>query len=226
MPIYTGFLQLGAGLSVGLCGLAAGFAIGIVGDCGGAQQPPSSSQVKYSHLQDRFCANTLYPSAGKHAAAPAVRGHGAHPHLCRGAGLVRRRGGRHDVLAGDAGSHRLQILRQTDAGGETEHMHVSHPMSPRQHHRLVYSFLPRHVDNKQGIIAAPPRACINHRAHSPTLSLLVMNGSSIRLMAKSLQRMLSIGVSGLQNSTRWFKHTMPRLPASRARPPRPPSWHR
>ncbi|PWI67149.1 hypothetical protein PCL_04311 [Purpureocillium lilacinum] len=40
MPIYTGFLQLGAGLSVGLCGLAAGFAIGIVGDCGGAQQPP------------------------------------------------------------------------------------------------------------------------------------------------------------------------------------------
>ncbi|GJN80605.1 H(+)-transporting V0 sector ATPase subunit c [Purpureocillium lilacinum] len=42
MPIYTGFLQLGAGLSVGLCGLAAGFAIGIVGDCGvraSTQQP-------------------------------------------------------------------------------------------------------------------------------------------------------------------------------------------
>lgn len=35
MPAYTGFLQLGAGLSVGLCGLAAGFAIGIVGDAGG-----------------------------------------------------------------------------------------------------------------------------------------------------------------------------------------------
>ena len=28
------FLHLGAGLSVGLSGLAAGFAIGIVGDCG------------------------------------------------------------------------------------------------------------------------------------------------------------------------------------------------
>lgn len=36
------FLQLGAGLSVGLSGLAAGFAIGIVGDAGvrgTAQQP-------------------------------------------------------------------------------------------------------------------------------------------------------------------------------------------
>ncbi|KAI0292439.1 vacuolar ATP synthase [Russula brevipes] len=42
MPLYTGFVQLGAGLSVGLSGLAAGFAIGIVGDAGvrgGAQQP-------------------------------------------------------------------------------------------------------------------------------------------------------------------------------------------
>lgn len=42
MPLYTGFIQLGAGLSVGLAGLAAGFAIGIVGDAGvrgGAQQP-------------------------------------------------------------------------------------------------------------------------------------------------------------------------------------------
>lgn len=40
--LYTGFLQLGAGLSVGLSGLAAGFAIGIVGDAGvrgTAQQP-------------------------------------------------------------------------------------------------------------------------------------------------------------------------------------------
>ncbi|KAF7545516.1 hypothetical protein G7Z17_g9114 [Cylindrodendrum hubeiense] len=42
MPIYTGFLQLGAGLAVGLCGMAAGFAIGIVGDAGvraSSQQP-------------------------------------------------------------------------------------------------------------------------------------------------------------------------------------------
>merc|ERR1711977_58713 len=42
LPLYTGFIQLGAGLSVGLAGLAAGFAIGIVGDAGvrgTAQQP-------------------------------------------------------------------------------------------------------------------------------------------------------------------------------------------
>jgi V-type H+-transporting ATPase 16kDa proteolipid subunit len=41
-PLYTGFIQLGARLSVGLAGLAAGFAIGIVGDAGvrgTAQQP-------------------------------------------------------------------------------------------------------------------------------------------------------------------------------------------
>ena len=42
MALYTGFIQLGAGLSVGLAGLSAGFAIGIVGDAGvrgTAQQP-------------------------------------------------------------------------------------------------------------------------------------------------------------------------------------------
>lgn len=42
MPLYTGFIQFGAGLAVGLAGLAAGFAIGIVGDAGvrgTAQQP-------------------------------------------------------------------------------------------------------------------------------------------------------------------------------------------
>merc|ERR1711994_252515 len=40
--LYKGFTHLGAGLSVGLSGLAAGFAIGIVGDAGvrgTAQQP-------------------------------------------------------------------------------------------------------------------------------------------------------------------------------------------
>lgn len=42
MTLFQGFVQLGAGLSVGLSGLAAGFAIGIVGDAGvrgTAQQP-------------------------------------------------------------------------------------------------------------------------------------------------------------------------------------------
>ena len=40
--LYHGFLHLGAGLAVGLSGLAAGFAIGVVGDAGVrgiAQQP-------------------------------------------------------------------------------------------------------------------------------------------------------------------------------------------
>lgn len=40
--IFRGFIHLGAGLSVGFSGLAAGFAIGIVGDAGvrgTAQQP-------------------------------------------------------------------------------------------------------------------------------------------------------------------------------------------
>jgi len=40
--LYRGFIHLGAGLSVGLSGLAAGYAIGIVGDAGvrgTAQQP-------------------------------------------------------------------------------------------------------------------------------------------------------------------------------------------
>ncbi|KAL1837627.1 hypothetical protein VTJ49DRAFT_3566 [Mycothermus thermophilus] len=42
LPLHTAFLQLGAGLAVGLCGLAAGFSIGIIGDAGvraSTQQP-------------------------------------------------------------------------------------------------------------------------------------------------------------------------------------------
>ncbi|KAK6820358.1 V-type proton ATPase subunit c [Aspergillus parasiticus] len=42
ITLYTSIIQMGAGLAVGLAGLAAGFAIGIVGDAGvrgTAQQP-------------------------------------------------------------------------------------------------------------------------------------------------------------------------------------------
>ncbi len=42
MSLFASFVQLGAGLAVGLAGLAAGFAIGVVGDAGvrgTAQQP-------------------------------------------------------------------------------------------------------------------------------------------------------------------------------------------
>jgi V-type H+-transporting ATPase proteolipid subunit len=40
--IFRSFMQLGAGLSVGVCGLAAGFSIGITGDAGvrGSTQQP------------------------------------------------------------------------------------------------------------------------------------------------------------------------------------------
>jgi F0F1-type ATP synthase membrane subunit c/vacuolar-type H+-ATPase subunit K len=46
---FRGFIDLGAGLAVGISGLAAGFAIGIVGDSGvrgTAQQPRVSSPLK------------------------------------------------------------------------------------------------------------------------------------------------------------------------------------
>lgn len=42
IPLPAAFIYLGAGLSVGLSGLSAGFAVGIVGDAGvrgSAQQP-------------------------------------------------------------------------------------------------------------------------------------------------------------------------------------------
>jgi V-type H+-transporting ATPase 16kDa proteolipid subunit len=42
VSLFSSFIQLGAGLAVGLSGMAAGFAIGIVGDAGvrgTAQQP-------------------------------------------------------------------------------------------------------------------------------------------------------------------------------------------
>ncbi|XDV13386.1 hypothetical protein PO909_001802 [Leuciscus waleckii] len=47
VTLYKSFLHLGAGLSVGLSGLAAGFAIGIVGDAGvrGTAQMPLSPML-------------------------------------------------------------------------------------------------------------------------------------------------------------------------------------
>jgi len=56
MALYTGFLQLGAGLAVGLCGLAAGFAIGIVGDAGGRSRCFSVYSVLWGNGQP-FIAN-------------------------------------------------------------------------------------------------------------------------------------------------------------------------
>jgi V-type H+-transporting ATPase proteolipid subunit len=53
MNISRAFLQLGAGLSVGLSGLAAGFAVGIVGDAGvrgTAQQPRYEKEFIYLNI--------------------------------------------------------------------------------------------------------------------------------------------------------------------------------
>lgn len=80
MALHTGFMQLGAGISVGLCGMAAGFAIGIVGDAGG----------KYRRSGDRKTRRlTPYHSACKHAAAALVHWHGSHSHFRRSLGPIR-----------------------------------------------------------------------------------------------------------------------------------------
>ena len=50
MPLHTGFLQFGAGIAVGLCGLAAGFAIGIVGDAGGKSQETQTLNYLSSNM--------------------------------------------------------------------------------------------------------------------------------------------------------------------------------
>ena len=58
MTLFQGFVQLGAGLSVGLAGLAAGFAIGIVGDAGvrgTAQQPRLFVGMVGTALWTRLC---------------------------------------------------------------------------------------------------------------------------------------------------------------------------
>ncbi|OJD11286.1 V-type ATPase, C subunit [Emergomyces pasteurianus Ep9510] len=47
--LYTGFMHLAAGLSVGLAGLAAGYTIGIVGDVVSSESPGPRSQPLLLH---------------------------------------------------------------------------------------------------------------------------------------------------------------------------------
>lgn len=102
MALHTGFLQFGAGLSVGLCGLAAGFAIGIIGDAGGTKFSSISAQdappivlsacdrgFKNGINASRTIWLTIF-SPREHPAAALVRGHGPHSHLCRSSGPVWR----------------------------------------------------------------------------------------------------------------------------------------
>jgi F0F1-type ATP synthase membrane subunit c/vacuolar-type H+-ATPase subunit K len=72
LPLYTGFIQLGAGLSVGLAGLAAGFAIGIVGDAGvrgSAQQPRLFVGMIliliFAEVLGKFIPRNVYGSANR-----------------------------------------------------------------------------------------------------------------------------------------------------------------
>jgi F0F1-type ATP synthase membrane subunit c/vacuolar-type H+-ATPase subunit K len=79
MPLYTGFVQLGAGLSVGLSGLAAGFAIGIVGDAG----------VRGTAQQPRlFVGMVCRPLLCSLTQTPTYNAKDPYSHLCRGLGLV------------------------------------------------------------------------------------------------------------------------------------------
>lgn len=70
MTLFQGFVQLGAGLSVGLAGLAAGFAIGIVGDAGvrgTAQQP----RLFVGMVSERSRCGAVGTRADGHASAGA-----------------------------------------------------------------------------------------------------------------------------------------------------------
>lgn len=80
MTLYTGFVQLGAGLAVGLCGLAAGFAIGIVGDAGGKVHDQYKATIEglgYFGL----LTNIHDVSSSKRAAATVVHCDGPDPDL-------------------------------------------------------------------------------------------------------------------------------------------------
>ena len=79
--LFQGFLHLACGLSVGLTGLAAGYAIGKVGDTVG------TSGTKL--LEDRY-ADSWRPGCEKlHATIANFCGNGVDTHLRRGPGTLR-----------------------------------------------------------------------------------------------------------------------------------------
>jgi F0F1-type ATP synthase membrane subunit c/vacuolar-type H+-ATPase subunit K len=68
--LFAGFMHMGAGLSVGLSGLAAGYAIGIVGDAVRAIMRTTAGQS----LTSTGCALFYAP-------VEDLRRHGSHPHF-------------------------------------------------------------------------------------------------------------------------------------------------
>lgn len=56
-PLHTGSLQFGAGIAVGLCGMAAGFAIGIVGDAGGECSNATALKLLSHAINDQLLSS-------------------------------------------------------------------------------------------------------------------------------------------------------------------------
>ena len=76
---WQGFIQLGAGLSVGLAGLAAGFAIGIVGDAG----------VRGSGQQPRIFVGMVSDSRGSQIRLLTLGYTDSNSDFCRSLGSLR-----------------------------------------------------------------------------------------------------------------------------------------
>ena len=74
-------MHLACGLSVGLTGLAAGYAIGVVGD--------TVWLFRYDTLARELMWMIAVGRAGIHAAVADLRGDGVDIDLCRGAGFIR-----------------------------------------------------------------------------------------------------------------------------------------
>merc|ERR1712094_42937 len=100
---YSGYAHLGAGLTVGLSSLAAGLAIGIVGDAGvraNAQQPRlfvgmililifAEALGLYGLIVGLVVASTPQKKAQVSAAATNHEGHEGHEGMEKGAGLAK-----------------------------------------------------------------------------------------------------------------------------------------
>jgi len=67
MSLYQSFIQFGAGLSVGLAALAAGFSIGVIGDGGvrGTAQQPKLFVAMVSQGSSRGTGGLLIPFHGR-----------------------------------------------------------------------------------------------------------------------------------------------------------------
>jgi F0F1-type ATP synthase membrane subunit c/vacuolar-type H+-ATPase subunit K len=77
--LFAGFMHMGAGLSVGLSGLAAGYAIGIVGD------------AVCPHVERARHRLTSAGRAFLHAPVANLCRHGPHSHFRRSLGSLRVR---------------------------------------------------------------------------------------------------------------------------------------